>query len=399
LHRAAARTAYEQAVRFHPGNPIGRVNLANLLLEDSDTEAARPHYEAALALDPDLPEAHQGLARVLAESGDEAAEHHWRKGFSGHAIVTKRHRGTGPGVPLLLLVAARGGNIPTRHWIDDRQFAITAIHTDFHDATHTLSPHALVVNAIGDADLCGTALTRAAAILSATTAPLINPPERVRATGRAANAERLAGLPGVVTPKIATLPRAAILADDSITFPLLLRAPGFHTGKHFVHVESRAMLNQAVAALPGDELLAIEYRDARGRDGFARKYRVMFIDGVLYPLHLAIAADWKVHYFTASMAANPAHREEESRFLTDMPTVLGHRAMTALAAINAALNLDYAGVDFALTSDGSVLVFEANATMVISPPGPEPIWDYRRAAAGDALQAARQLLSSRAGGI
>lgn len=396
LHRSAARTAYEQAVRFHPGNPAGRVNLANLLLEDGDTEAARPHYEAALAIDPDLPEAHQGLARVLAESGDDAAEQHWHKGFSGHAIVTKPHRGTGPGVPLLLLVAARGGNIPTRHWIDDRHFAITVIYTDFHDPTRPLPPHALVVNAIGDADLCGTALTNAGSILTATAAPLINPPERVRATGRATNAARLACIPGVVTPKIATLPRAAILVDDRINFPLLLRAPGFHTGKHFVYIESRAMLKQAIAALPGDELLAIEYLDARGPDGLARKYRVMFIDGVLYPLHLAIATDWKVHYFTAAMAANPTHRDEENRFLTDMPTVLGHRAMTALTAINATLDLDYAGVDFALTSDGSVLVFEANATMVISPPGPEPIWDYRRAAADEALQAARRLVSNRA---
>ena len=30
-HRAAARTAYSQAVACHPANPIGRVNLGNLL--------------------------------------------------------------------------------------------------------------------------------------------------------------------------------------------------------------------------------------------------------------------------------------------------------------------------------------------------------------------------------
>ena len=125
----------------------------------------------------------------------------------------------------------------------------------------------------------------------------------------------------------------------------------------------------------------------------ARKYRAMFIDGALYPWHLAIAPDWKVHYFTAAMAANPAHREEERRFLDDMPGVLGSRAVLALGAIGKTLGLDYAGIDFALTQDGSVLVFEANATMVIGPPGPEPIWDYRRRAAADALAAAGNLLS------
>ena len=35
--------------------------------------------------------------------------------------------------------------------------------------------------------------------------------------------------------------------------------------------------------MPGDDLLAIEYLDARGPDGMARKYRVMFIDGVALP--------------------------------------------------------------------------------------------------------------------
>ena len=66
----------------------------------------------------------------------------------------------------------------------------------------------------------------------------------------------------------------------------------------------------------------------------ARKYRVMFIDGRAYPLHLAISSDWKVHYFSAAMASNAAHRQEEQRFLTDMPAAIGATAMAALDAIN-----------------------------------------------------------------
>ena len=127
----------------------------------------------------------------------------------------------------------------------------------------------------------------------------------------------------------------------------------------------------------------------------ARKYRVMFVDGVAYPLHLAISRNWKVHYFTADMAANPAHRAEEERFLKDMPAVLGPRAMQALAAIQSALGLDYAGIDFALSADGSLLLFEANATMVINPPEPDPIWDYRRSAINRVLAAAKDMLLRR----
>ena len=391
-HRSAARSVYVRAVQLHPGNPIGHVNLANLLLEDGDVSGARPHYEAALGIDADLPEAHQGLALVLTELDDGAAEAHWQNGFAGHAIVTKPYRGTGSGVPLLLLVAARGGNIPTQHWIDDHHFDITAIHADFYDPTQPLPPHALVVNAIGDADLCAIALARADDVLARSAAPVINPPKLVRATGRAENTRRLARVPGVIAPRTMAVPRATILAADGLSFPLLLRAPGFHTGRHFRYVENRVALAQGIANLPGEQVLAIEYLDARGPDGMARKYRVMFIDGALYPLHLAISADWKVHYFTAAMAINAAHRDEERRFLDDMPAVLGERAMVALAGIAATLGLDYGGVDFALAPDGSVLLFEANATMVICPPEPDPIWDYRRGAIGDALRAAKQML-------
>jgi len=92
------------------------------------------------------------------------------------------------------------------------------------------------------------------------------------------------------------------------------------------------------------------------------------------------------------MAGNAAHRDEERRFLEDMPAVLGPAAMAALARIHAILGLEYGGIDFALAADGSVLLFEANATMVVFPPNPEPIWDYRRSAIDRVLKAATQML-------
>jgi hypothetical protein len=383
---SAARDAYRQAVLCHPGSKVAHVGYAYLLSEAGDGVAARYHYRAALAIDPDLPEAHQGLARSLTEIA-ECAEEHWRKGFVGHAIVRRRYRGTGTGLPVVMLVAAVGGNIPTRHWIDDRVFAVTAVYADFFDPADPLPPHAMIVNAIGDADLGGTALEHAERIVAGCTTPLINHPALVRATRREDNARRLADIPDVIAPRTVRLSRAAPLG-----FPLLLRTPGYHTGQHFIRVETSDALAAAVESLPRGEPLAIEYCDARGSDGLARKYRVMFIGGALYPLHLAISTDWKVHYFTAAMAASPAFRAEERDFLENMPAVLGDRAMAALCRIQTTLGLDYAGIDFALTQDGSLLLFEANATMAIIPLDPDPIWDHRRRAVNDALQAARRLL-------
>ena len=193
------------------------------------------------------------------------------------------------------------------------------------------------------------------------------------------------------------LDRAALASFAEDRFPLLLRAPGFHAGRHFVRVETREGLAAAMARLPGDELLAMSVLDARGGDGLHRKYRVMIIDGALYPLHLAISSNWKVHYFSADMADAPARREEERRFLEAMPQALGPRALAALAGIGEAVGLDYFGVDFALSPDGSLLMFEANAAMAMLDPPPEPIWDYRRKALADAREAARAMAMRRAG--
>jgi hypothetical protein len=396
-HRSAARTAYRQAVQHHPHHPLARVNLGNLCFLEGELAAARDEYQAALAAKPDLAEAHQGLARTLEELGESAAAAvHWQRGFAGHALVVQRYRGRAPAIEVLLLVSTRLGNVATAQLLDNRTFAVSALYAEFYDPRVPLPPHALVFNAIGDADLCAAALDQAELLLTRSHAPIINPPARVRSTGRLENARRLATLPGVVAPLIREIGRTALPSAVGLEFPLLLRSPGFHTGIHFVRVEHHEHLAAALAGLPGERLLTISYLDARAADGMARKYRVMVVDGALYPLHLAISAHWKVHYFSAAMAQSAAYREEERRFLESMPSVLGPRAMSALERIAAMLGLDYGGIDFGLGADGSVLLFEANATMAILPPPPEAIWDYRRAPTERVLSAIGRMLRARA---
>jgi hypothetical protein len=99
-----------------------------------------------------------------------------------------------------------------------------------------------------------------------------------------------------------------------------------------------------------------------------------------------------VHYFTSDMAAQPAHRAEEAAFLADMPAVLGDRAMAALAGIRDALGLDYAGVDFGLGRNGDLLLFEANATMVIAVPDADKRWAYRRTAISRIIDAVMAMI-------
>jgi len=184
-----------------------------------------------------------------------------------------------------------------------------------------------------------------------------------------------------------------------LEFPLLLRAVGFHTGRYFHLVRTRADLAGAVESMPGEAVFVIQALDARGPDGMCRKYRVMLVRGRIYPWHLAISSDWKVHYFTAAMAEQEFYRAEERRFLDDMESVLGTRAMTALERLRQRMGLDYAGLDFGLTPDGEVLVFEANAAMTINAPPPGRIWDYRRSSAAAVQDAVVRMLSGKEGDV
>jgi tetratricopeptide (TPR) repeat protein len=405
-YRSAARSLFAQAVATHPELPAGRVNLGNILRLAGEFSASRHEFTEALRFAPDLAQAHQGFGDLLAELGEDAAARvHWRKGYRDHALNSWIFRGEQRPLRVLMPISVANGNIAARILLDDRVFAVTTLAMEFFAGSDALPPHDLVLNAIGDADLCRTALHATEDLLARhQTAPVINHPSRVLATGRAALGVLLRDMPGVVAPRILAMPRADLLDDPGasllcergFSFPLLLRAPGFHTGRHFLRVETAADLAPAASSLPGGEVLVIAYLQGGWADGCARKGRVMFIDGRLYPLHWAISRDWKVHYFTSDMPDDPGHRAEEQRFLNDMLGFLGSRAVRALAAICARLGLDYGGIDFGLSAEGNLLVYEANAAMAIVPPPSHAMWDYRRPAADLALLATKDMLTRKA---
>jgi hypothetical protein len=399
-YRAAARTVYERALAIDPQAALAHANLANVLFADNAYDEARAHYEAALAIDPHNAPAHQGLSYTFTRLGrDDEALMHRRLGFTGRALTTAPYRGAARPVDVLLCVCAGGGTLYTDTFLDDRIFRVTTLVADVYDGTPALPPVDVVFNAVSDADRAGAALTAVERLLEQNTRPVINAPARVLATARAAGAARLAEVAGVVVPRIATVSLAALRSSPAetvvrygFTFPVLVRAPGFHTGQHFVRVESAAELAAAIAEFPGDDALLIEYVDLRADDGRVRKYRAMTIGGTLYPLHVAVSREWKVHYFSADMASDAANRAEDERFLADPINTIGTRGWAVLGRIRDALGLEYAGIDFGIDRAGRVVAFEANATMIVLPPGPDTIWDYRRAPVARIVDAVRALL-------
>ena len=402
-YKDAALSLFSEAVRHHPDNPMGRVNLANVFLM-GEQDQARQHLDAALRVDPNNVHAHRGMANSLAEAGDQAgARRHRDQGFSSRFLTTMPYRGNRTPVRLLLLVSAMGGNTPMASFLDDHIFETHVLVTEYYDQKVPLPDHDLVFNSIGDADICREGLEAACAVLDRTRQPAINHPDAVLKTGRLSNVLRMRGLPNVVVPQMAAFTRsmltgpdaAALVAGGGYSFPLLVRAPGFHTGQHFFRAADLNGLAAAVAQIPGDDVWLIEQLDARDDSGMYRKLRVMLVDGRLYPLHLAISKNWKVHYFKADMAESADNRAIDRDFLDDMEGAIGTRALAALGRISAKLGLDYGEIDFAVNGQGDILLFEANATMVMAALSSDKKWDYRRPAFDAVFAAVRNMILGR----
>jgi tetratricopeptide (TPR) repeat protein len=373
--RQEAFTCYAAAVAKHPENAIGHANLAFVYLRAGEAQKALEHYERAVALDAANVEAQRGLALALAALGqDDRAREQRDAAFGASPVIVQPYRGEGRPVRVLVVVSASSGNTHTDRFFDDRTFAVTKLVAEYADAVDALPAHDLVFNAVGDADLCGPLLQRVSALLERTAAPVLNLPQAITRTTRAENAARLRALDGVRTARTELRSRDAIAGP----FPVLVRSLGYHTGKYFEKIDRAEDLAAALTRLPGDPLLEIEYLDVRSADSKVRKYRAIFVGDAIYPLHLAVSDDWKVHYFSAEMLHHADRRAEDERFLRDMAGTLGARAMAALERIRATLGLDFGGVDFALDRDGTVVVFEANATMVVPPDEGNPVFAYRR---------------------
>lgn len=373
-------TAYSQASARHPGNAWGHSYLGDLQRQKGDTEAARAEYEIALRLKPDLAETQESLALLPPPD-------------------PKTLRRT----PVLLVMTNAEGNAPFQKLLDDKIFQVNIIVAELYQPSVKLPSHRLVINAIGDADLCGPALKTAQVLAARVTVPIINPPPAVLATGRVENTGRLSKIPGLITPATVDLPKELLLKPDAaktiaergFTYPFLLRSPGYHLGRYFHRIARESDIALMVPGLPGPTLSLIQYLDASGIDGKFRKYRVMIVNHKIYPAHLAVSPDWKIHYFSAEMADQPSHRAEDEAFLKEMPSLIGEKALRALESIRDAIGLDYGGIDFGLDGEGNVLLFETNAYMNVSVPDPDPRWDYRRAPVARIHDAVRQMLLER----
>ncbi len=340
-----------------------------------DFAAAKIWFGRAVAADATLAAARHNLASVLARLGDVAAARDAREAALRQNRVFVQ-RAVQPLATILIPSLADTGNVPLEHILPERAF--TRIWWFIGHAAEApdvaLPPCDVVFNGIGDPDMDGGAGARLREFMSRQPGlRLLNPPDRVDQTRRDRLAATLAGIGGVVVPRTCRVGLAPGRADivqaamrAGISPPALLRPAGTHGGAGLQRLDSWDELD-AKALSRAETWYVTQYHPCRGGDGFHRKYRIVFVDRRPYPYHLAISPAWLVHYFSADMAGHDWKLAEEAEFLADPRATLGGSTWAALEAIGARLDLDFCGIDFALLPDGDLLVFEANATMLVHP--------------------------------
>lgn len=365
------------------GSAMGLFNIGTAYFMNGHWEPAARWYRLALMLDPELVPANQNLGLILHRQGDvAAADRHYDRAYRRQSLFIEHSAAAVRTV--LVLCASRPGNVPLDDLLPQaRNTRINWVIEYAPEGEAAWLPRCdLVFNAIGDADVARRSRTAVDRFLATSHRPLLNPPAQVARTARDMLGGLLAGIPGILVPAVLRLQLKDMQEDSrkhiqekiaaaGLTYPLIVRPAGEHGGDGVVLLPAEAsaetpMLAADSAVDTGERYLS-SYCEYRSDDGFYRKYRVIFIDRVPYPYHLAIGSQWLTHYVTADMLTLSWKTAEEQGFLEQPAAVLGAAAWTALQTIAQRLDLDFCGIDFSMLPDGRMLVFEANATMLVHP--------------------------------
>jgi Tfp pilus assembly protein PilF len=390
-----ALAAFDQALALAPGLATAHCNRGIVLAEQHRHDDAIPAFERALALDPGLGRAHFELAEALeACFRPEEAHRHRVAAVRGHPLVTMACTGAAPAAHLLVLCSAGRGDVSVKFLLDRARFEKTLLFLllpedappDYAARIAPLPPVDLIFNAIADADRGAPYLAEAASICARLGRPVLNPPAAIAPTRRDRTAARLAGIAGLVVPATRRVDRAALAAQAAAADPLgalrvdgpvLVRPVGSHGGEGLERIDHPAALAPYLERTRFDEFYLTDFCDFRSADGHYRKYRFVFVDRVAFPYHEAISKDWRVHYWRADMDAAPWMKQEEARFLADPDSVFGGARRAAIEAIGRRLDLDYGGADCGILPDGRIVLFEANANMLVHLNDPPDAFPYK----------------------
>jgi tetratricopeptide (TPR) repeat protein len=394
-----ALLAYESALMRAPHFVPSLLGKANLLLRDGKIDESRAAFEAAIAVEPRSVAANLGLYELLQIKGELAAAVEHQKRALAHQRLFSQ---IAPNEARSLLVLCAPGdwqvNVPIDFLVDR---ATTSIHKlymlDDDLIPADLPRYDVVLNAIAESRDAVPYLERAERFMRAQRAPALNHSERVLAIARERLPQTLASVDANV-PSVTEVARDALQRGGMpIGYPLIVRPVGSHAGHGLARISNDEDLQAYLASSQASAFFVSPFVDYKSDDGCFRKYRFVFVDGEPFPVHEAISQKWMIHYYNAQMAEHQWMRDEEAAFLADPWIRFSGSLGAAVRAIAPAAGLEYFGIDCAIGRDGRLLVFEADAAMLVHTTDPIDLYPYKHEFVPRIYRALEEMVARRKG--
>lgn len=375
-----AVAALRDGVAQFPHVIVLRQNLAQMLYESADLAGAIAEHRVALTTEENVA-SHIALYELLQMTGarEDALTHQLaalrvQRLFSHYAANPQR---------TVLCLCAPGdwqANIPV-DFLFDRE--ATTVHKLYLvDEQHTVSDavptYDVVWNTIAESPEAVPYLAFANHFMHAQDKPTLNTPANVIGTARPLLGTTLANAGAHVAP-VSIVDRDTLRsAALPFAFPMIARPLGSHAGHGLERLGSADACLTYTVQHPAERYFVSPFIDYASPDGYFRKYRLVYVDGIPYPVHLAISPNWMIHYYNAPMAEHQWMRDEEAAFLEDPRGAFDPARFCTLVQIGKAVGLEYFGIDCSIDADGNVLVFEADAAMLVHTSDPGDLYPYKQ---------------------
>jgi len=368
-----AIAAYDRGLSRFPEDFRCLCNKAQALEATGRWREALVTAQRALRIEPSDRDALVLCGKLELRFGNPAAAHICFQIVAEMGVVRNYPAAKKPAkFRALLLFSPEAGNTPYEDLIRDGCFDTEVIfvlrhyRNDPRDCSERVD---VVVNLVSETDFGLDVMASAIDVADSLHRPVVNHPRLMLATDRESISRRLTGVADAVMPATVRIEakdlRRRVRNGDTNVFPLIVRHAGKHGGDMMELAEDADALLRFAEEAGEQTLYLTDFVNYSSADGLFRKYRFIFVGDQILPYHLAIGDGWKVHHASTRMASVEWMRREEEAFLGEPSRVFGPKGMAALDAIRRQIGLDYFGIDCSLDSEGRVVIFEVNASMLI----------------------------------
>ncbi len=290
-----------------------------------------------------------------------------------------------------------------------RFVSVLADAPNIETAMRQLPCPALAVNNYVNAErlLVGDTLQKVSTAEDSLGIPVINHPRIAMQATRQKNSERFANVPGIVASRISRYlsdrsQRAALISDieGRYAYPLIVRTVFQQMGEGTWLVQNRRGLGEALDKTDGQQFYAINYINLRHRNGYFRNMRAAFVNREWILVRVDYSESWNVRtrrreYIRDFYYKNHGLMELADDTIVNPEKHLAPASFRALDTIGQMMPLDIFGVDFDISDEGDLVLFEANATMNLLSSALEEV-DYPQVTQLKFLDAVRSFFRQRA---